>query len=41
VFGGEEEIYRRRRAVGPLKIKIPLNIMRENPTNTPIIRSVY
>jgi hypothetical protein len=30
-----------RRAVGPLKIKIPSKSMREKPTNTPIIHSVY
>jgi hypothetical protein len=30
----------RRRAVGPLKIKIPSKNMREKPTNTPIIHSV-
>jgi hypothetical protein len=31
----------RRRAVIPLKIKIPSKIMREKPTNTTIIHSVY
>jgi hypothetical protein len=31
----------RRRTVSPLKIKIPRKNMREKPTNTPIIRSVY
>jgi hypothetical protein len=31
----------RRRAVNPLKIKIPGKNMREKPTNTPIIHSVY
>jgi hypothetical protein len=31
----------RRRAVSPLKIKIPSKNMREKPTNTPIIYSVY
>jgi hypothetical protein len=31
----------RRRAVNPLKIKIPSKNMREKPTNTPIISSVY
>jgi hypothetical protein len=31
----------RRRAVSPLKIKIPSKNMREKPTNTPIILSVY
>jgi hypothetical protein len=31
----------RRRAVRPLKIKIPSKNMREKPTNTPIIHSVY
>jgi hypothetical protein len=31
----------RRRAVSPLKIKIPSKNMRENPTNTPIILSIY
>jgi hypothetical protein len=31
----------RRRAVIPLKIKIPNKNMREKPTNTPIINSVY
>jgi hypothetical protein len=31
----------RRRAVSPLKIKIPSKNMREKPTNTTIIRSVY
>jgi hypothetical protein len=31
----------RRRAVSPLKIKIPSKNMREKPTNTPIIHSVY
>ena len=30
-----------RHAVNPLKIKIPSKNMRENPTNTPIINSVY
>jgi hypothetical protein len=30
-----------RRAVSPLKIKIPSKNMREKPTNTPIIHSVY
>jgi hypothetical protein len=34
------DIYRRR-AVSPLKIKIPSKNMREKPTNTPIIHSVY
>jgi hypothetical protein len=32
---------KRRRAVSPLKIKIPSKNMRENPTNAPIIHSVY
>jgi hypothetical protein len=32
---------KRRRAVSPLKIKIPSTNMREKPTNTPIIHSVY
>jgi hypothetical protein len=32
---------KRRRAGSPLKIKIPCKNMRENPTNTPIIHSVY
>jgi hypothetical protein len=31
----------RRRPVSPLKIKIPSKSMREKPTNTPIIHSVY
>ena len=31
----------RRRAVSHLKIKIPSKNMREKPTNTPIIHSVY
>jgi hypothetical protein len=31
----------RRRAVSPLKIKIPSKNMRKKPTNTPIIHSVY
>jgi hypothetical protein len=31
----------RRRAVSPLKIKIPIKNIRENPTNTPTIHSVY
>jgi hypothetical protein len=31
----------RRRAVSPLKSKIPSKNMREKPTNTPIIHSVY
>jgi hypothetical protein len=31
----------RRRAVSPLKIKIPSKYMHEKPTNTPIIHSVY
>jgi hypothetical protein len=31
----------KRRAVSPLKIKIPSKNMREKPTNTPIIQSVY
>jgi hypothetical protein len=31
----------RRRAVSPLKIKIPSKNMREKPSNTPIIYSVY
>jgi hypothetical protein len=31
----------RRRAVSPLKIKIPSKNMREKPTNTPIIQSLY
>jgi hypothetical protein len=30
-----------RRAVNLLKIKIPSKNMREKPTNTPIIHSVY
>jgi hypothetical protein len=30
-----------RRAVSPLKIKIPSKNVREKPTNTPIIHSVY
>jgi hypothetical protein len=30
-----------RRAVSPLKIKIPSKNMREKPTNTQIINSVY
>jgi hypothetical protein len=32
---------KRRRAVGPLKIKIPIKNVREKPTNTPIIHLVY
>jgi hypothetical protein len=32
---------KRRRAVNPLKIKIPSKNMRETPTNTPVIHSVY
>jgi hypothetical protein len=31
----------RRRAVNPLKIKIPSKNMREKPTNATIIHSVY
>jgi hypothetical protein len=31
----------RRRAMSPLKIKIPCKNMREKPTHTPIIHSVY
>jgi hypothetical protein len=31
----------RHRAVSPLKIKIPSKNMREKPTNTTIIHSVY
>jgi hypothetical protein len=31
----------RRCTVNPLKIKIPSKNMREKPTNTPIIHSVY
>jgi hypothetical protein len=31
----------RRRAVSPLKIKIPSKNICEKPTNTPIIHSVY
>jgi hypothetical protein len=31
----------RRRAVRPLKIKIPSKNMREKPINTPIIYSIY
>jgi hypothetical protein len=31
----------KRRAMGPLKIKIPSKSMREKPTNTPIIHSIY
>jgi hypothetical protein len=31
----------RRRAVSPLKIKIPSKNMRQKPTNIPIIHSVY
>jgi hypothetical protein len=31
----------RRRAVSPLKIKILSKNLREKPTNTPIIHSVY
>jgi hypothetical protein len=31
----------KRRAVSPLKIKIPSKNMREKPTNTLIIHSVY
>jgi hypothetical protein len=31
----------RRRAVSSLKIKIPTKHMREKPTNSPIIHSVY
>jgi hypothetical protein len=31
----------KRRAVSPLKMKIPNKNMREKPTNTPIIYSVY
>jgi hypothetical protein len=31
----------RRRAVSPLKIKIPSINMRKKPTNTPIVHSVY
>jgi hypothetical protein len=30
----------RRRTVSPLEIKIPSKIMREKPTNTPIIHSL-
>jgi hypothetical protein len=33
--------HQRRRAVSPLKIEIPSKNMREKPTNTPIIHSVY
>jgi hypothetical protein len=33
--------FQRRRAVNSLKIKIPSKNMREKPTNTPIIHSVY
>jgi hypothetical protein len=32
---------KRRRAVSPLKIKIPSKNMREKPTDTPIIHSGY
>jgi hypothetical protein len=32
---------KRRRAVSPLKIKIPNKNKHEKPTNTPIIHSVY
>jgi hypothetical protein len=32
---------KRRRAVSPLKIKIPSKNMHEKPTNTPVIQSVY
>jgi hypothetical protein len=32
---------KKRRTVSPLKIKIPSKNMREKPTNTPIIHSVY
>jgi hypothetical protein len=32
---------KRRRGVSPLKIKIHSKNMREKPTNTPIIHSVY
>jgi hypothetical protein len=32
---------KKRRAVSPLKIKIPGKNMREKPTNTPVIHSVY
>jgi hypothetical protein len=32
---------KRRRAVNPLKFKIPSKDMREKPTNTPIVHSVY
>jgi hypothetical protein len=32
---------RKRRVVSPLKIKIASKNMREKPTNTPIIHSVY
>jgi hypothetical protein len=31
----------RSRALSPLKVKIPSKNMREKPTNTPIIHSVY
>jgi hypothetical protein len=31
----------RRRALSPLKIKIPSKNMREKPTDTPIIHLVY
>jgi hypothetical protein len=33
--------WKRRRAVSPLKIKIPSKNMREKPTNATIIHSVY
>jgi hypothetical protein len=33
--------FKRRRAVSPLKIKIPSENMREKPTNAAIIHSVY
>jgi hypothetical protein len=35
------ELLQRRRAVIPIKIKIPSKNMREKSTNTPIIYSVY
>jgi hypothetical protein len=33
--------FERRRAVSPLKIKIPCKNKRKKPTNIPIIHSVY
>jgi hypothetical protein len=34
-------VLQRRRAVSPLKIKIPSKNMREKPKNAPIIHSIY